>query len=926
MAIGELEPKQMRQSKQPEGEFVPDKGEAEQADRIVEKLEQPLPEDLVMDVDKYVGKRMQEQDSGNDLLGREVAEMLGSNTEESYIELVKDLRGHEGREAKSLNDVVRELPQLGDKERANILQALKVFSLALNEMQPAHKTAEEWEKLSEEEKDLVWVADITKRRVEIMAAEDIYNSDEVADKVKVKHALALGDELRAYGKEDALPETIKAEFELAANQANLFLKDTLRTKLKKKVPGQRSAVAEGNGRGGAAQAGAVDEVKGAGEVAEETLVPSAGETIVPAETVQKTPDQVETERVLAKDKIEPAREKAETETVKQRIFGREAIKKEDVKAIDKQLRELAEKGDAESAFELARELSHLRRAGIKLSGRGQEYYKDKLGAQVVAVRERGASAVAQYHVYLKYLGMESELSEQDRGIIRSGLREGVIGNRGKVASLTVNAKYLGVIKNADMMRDDLRADMKKQLNDRVNPEQVALEMARRKYLEVPYGLPDDQLHYQQRIDNQLDVSLKDGQCERYVKLKSYIDYVRGDERIGQGEMEKVVEYVEEAAERARQDGKWREYSSYIADAAYLSRRHEQIKGEGKPVARRDSSVDFVVNLEAEQEKLRAANKKQEKYQEEPSVKESHRERQTKAPKPREADARKEKRPIQPDGGKDGEADDASRSREVDPEQYLHRAKFARRAGEFNEAQGRSGWAGGNGKDILMRDRLELKWRENDLVRQRRELEQGGSGDNNDTRWANEAMEKLRRKADFSRVGKEKYLMRVLNEHKISGLEREARRRRYLNILGSEFGEAQKRDDKSMLGRVGSQWMERWISGFMVAKGWKKVQAAVPWGKGKRREVIRARQDTVKTMQEAAEDEAVDGRVRELLRRLAVEYELLNVREAKRLVKKTRSSGKRKKKKVIKQTPQSERGSGQKSTEGKDDEVPYRGVG
>ena len=45
---------------------------------------------------------------------------------------------------------------------------------------------EEWEKLSEEEKDLVWVADITKRRVEIMAAEDIYNSDEVADKGKVR--------------------------------------------------------------------------------------------------------------------------------------------------------------------------------------------------------------------------------------------------------------------------------------------------------------------------------------------------------------------------------------------------------------------------------------------------------------------------------------------------------------------------------------------------------------------------------------------------------------------------------------------------------------------------------------------------------------------------------------------------------------------
>jgi hypothetical protein len=244
--------------------------------------------------------------------------------------------------------------------------------------------------------------------------------------------------------------------------------------------------------------------------------------------------------------------------------------------------------------------------------------------------------------------------------------------------------------------------------------------------------------------------------------------------------------------------------------------------------------------------------------------------------------------------------DDNRAKNIDPEQYSQRAQFEEKTRKFNAAQEKNLAKWGNGKDILKRDKLELKWRENDLVRRRRELAVTGNEGNGEARWANEAMERLREGADLSEIVNEGYLMEQLERHKVSGVEREGRRQRYLGILRNELGLAQMIDKPTVMDRVTSLWMEKWYVRVNVAKGLDKVKALVPWGKKKRQEVIRARQDTVNTMLEAVEDNEVDSKVRALLQRMATEFEIMNVREVRRMLKYQRSKKKGKKKKTARQ--------------------------
>ena len=824
----------------------------ERADKVHKALNKPLPEELVRDVDNLIGKRLQEHEdesvlfsSDSSFFDREIGELseqmaagegegqIQKDEENHYINLIKDLSGHEGRRAKSLNEVWSETEQLKGAEKIKRLKAIKVFSLALNKMQPLHETEDEWVELKEGEKVLVRAAEITKLRVDIEAGNAVYES-KLANEIIIDHAKELRESFDDYALGDDIPEDVRVELKEAAVRAVSVVKDKTN-----KIEGKQDLVKE------PAVLESAKEDKGKGDDSERIGVES------------KPPIEHGEEKQATGSSFEHT--ESSIEFINRPIFEKDAIKREDLRVVEGQLRELAEKNDPRSIFGLARQLAYLKRAGVKMSDKGHDYFVGKLQEQVVAVRERGARAVAQYHVYLKYLKAETELSEEDRVIIRKGLREGVVGNKGKVASLAVNAKYLGVVKKADMMRDDLQADMKIQLEGGASADKVALEMARRKYLGMSHGLPDNQLHYQQRIDNKLEGYAQEGQWGNYAKLKSHVDYVRGDKVIEQGRREQVVGHVEERAKLARESGDWGAYTSYVADAVHLSRRHEQVEGEGEPVARRDSSVDFAVNLEVAQEELRAKEKERQRTKEK-----------------REGQKAGEER-----GGQKKELEQAERLR---AEQFPERAKFAKKVEDHEKSQDRRGEENNKRVDVLAMSESELRSREADLLR-RRESERRSESE--EDKWANETMEKIRDGADFGEVLNERYMVGELKKHKVSGTKREAARQRYMEILRNDFDYAQDLENPTVMDRASSLWMESWYARVKVAGGAGKLKAIWPGGKAKRgawRNVISARQDMVDTMKQASEDDSVDKRIRALFKRMATEYELLNVRDARALRK------------------------------------------
>ena len=879
------------------------------AERIEELLGKPLPVKLVADTDQYIGNILAERDEAGkggfikegegmnrkDVLAQNVIEMDKSSATDSYVDLIKRLRGHEGQTARSLDEIMQEANQLEGTDKVRRLQAIKVFSLALDEMIPAHSLSVDWEKLEEEKKALIRVAEITKFRVDVELGEAVvFASDKAPEEARVAYAKQVEETMRDYANGDDLPWGVRVEFGNEADRMKYYINQQLETQSAKTGENKKESVGDDNEAETVIQKGSeTDTVIMSDQTATEPAPEQSAPTVHP-----KMAAEAETVAVAA-EQSEAAEKAPESEYVDRPIFGREAIKSKDVKAIQEQLKQLAEKNDARSAFDLARQLAYLKRAGIKLSDRGKEYYAQSLDRQGEAMRERGGRAVAQYHTYLKYLGMEQDLAAEDKAIIRESCEAGGLGNRRHLASLAVNAKYLGVLDDVEFIKDDLEADFRGQLEEHVPADNIALEMARRKYLQVPYKLPEKYEEVQELVDSRLERCVKDGLWDKYVRLKGHVDYVQGGGTVEEENKEKIAGYVEEMAKRARKDGIWQEYSAYIGDAAHLS-RHNGKYGQANETKENQTEAESIVvgswiNLESEEGQREAEG----------------------------GEAKKEDGIPDTGMAKETERDEAGNKRVIDPEQYPNRAQFEEKAKKFNEAQENNPKAWGSVQDILHRERLELKQRENYLLKKRQEQEREGSVE---AQWANEAMDRLREGADFSEVVNEDYLMEHLLRHKVSAPEREERRGRYLGIMRNELGLAQMIDEPTMMDRVSSIWMERWYARWQVAKGVNKLKAVWPWGKAKRREVVRARQDMISTIEEAAVDEKVDGRVRALLQRLATEFELMNVRDAGPLAGKKHVSEQKKKKNKTKGAAQPQRGKGRESAAEKEKEASYGGRG
>ena len=882
------------------GELEHDEILKERAAEVAGKIEKPLPRQLVEDLDQYISGEVVNNPRGK-VLDEEVANVQkDEKSMASFGTMMDDLQGvNELRQARSLQEVWEDVKQLQREDKKKRLRDVRVLSLALGEALPDHEKVEDWEGLSEEQKQLIRVAEIMKLRSDIEIAENVINKGyEVADETKFKNTKELEEVVRDYAQGDDIPINIKEEFIEAVERLRKWPDERVNETL-----GERDEEKPTSRQGGVKETeGSVDVLGDALEkdqTESETIVQSASETVV-GKSVDWGEDKVAAADLSEKQtQTEQAGKKLTAEYVNRPIFGKEAIKSKDIKAIQEQLKGLTEKDDARSAFDLARQLAYLKRAGIKLSDRGKEYYAQSLDKHGEAMREQGARAVAQYHTYLKYLGMEQDLAAEDKAIIRESCEAGGLGNRRHLASLAVNAKYLGVLDDVEFIKDDLEADFRGQLEEHVPADNIALEMARRKYLQVPYKLPEKYEEVQELVDSRLERCVKDGLWDKYVRLKGHVDYVQGGGTVEEENKEKIAGYVEEMAKRARKDGIWQEYSAYIGDAAHLS-RHNGKYGQANETKENQTEAESIVvgswiNLESEEGQREAEG----------------------------GEAKKEDGIPDTGMAKETERDEAGNKRVIDPEQYPNRAQFEEKAKKFNEAQENNPKAWGSVQDILHRERLELKQRENYLLKKRQEQEREGSVE---AQWANEAMDRLREGADFSEVVNEDYLMEHLLRHKVSAPEREERRGRYLGIMRNELGLAQMIDEPTMMDRVSSIWMERWYARWQVAKGVNKLKAVWPWGKAKRREVVRARQDMISTIEEAAVDEKVDGRVRALLQRLATEFELMNVRDAGPLAGKKHVSEQKKKKNKTKGAAQPQRGKGRESAAEKEKEASYGGRG
>lgn len=281
------------------------------------------------------------------------------------------------------------------------------------------------------------------------------------------------------------------------------------------------------------------------------------------------------------------------------VFGREGISREDLKSVRRQVGERLAENSAEGAFAAARELAHLKRARVDLTAEGKRRVFDRLLEQRAAIGERDALQQARYLTYLKYLGAIDEVSAAERQRLELAIVERTARRRpADLDRLCVNAKYLGVRQDFSSMRPYLERDMARRLDKPDGEEGVAFARARRKFLELPHGLPDKHLQVEDRIDRRLMRYGQSGRWDRYVRLRTAVDYVRGGSAVEEPVQAAVAQHVAAERARARERGDWEAHTAYVADAALLSAQAEAARGEPQVRRAADSDVaQFLAGLE-----------------------------------------------------------------------------------------------------------------------------------------------------------------------------------------------------------------------------------------------------------------------------------------------------------------------------------------
>lgn len=277
-------------------------------------------------------------------------------------------------------------------------------------------------------------------------------------------------------------------------------------------------------------------------------------------------------------KVEPEVQSESKTSQREKVFGREAMKPEDFKAVGRELGELLTADTPESLFRAAKELVHLKRAKISVSKERREEVFTKLLSKREEMQKYGGMVTSRYLMHLKYLGVIQDIEPKEQSIIEQSIREridqGGIKNMKSqdLTQLCVNAKYLGVKMEYGSMASHFLQEIER-VNKPGDEQRVAYRLARMKYL----GVPSKELDVV-TAKNEKGIKAKEaefrakGLWDRFAKLRMLGNYIRGENLVDTKAQEEMVSYVSQAREQSQKSGKWNKFFSYVGTIVGLSER------------------------------------------------------------------------------------------------------------------------------------------------------------------------------------------------------------------------------------------------------------------------------------------------------------------------------------------------------------------
>ncbi|MEX1112633.1 MAG: hypothetical protein WEC84_04165 [Candidatus Andersenbacteria bacterium] len=344
-----------------------------------------------------------------------------------------------------------------------------------------------------------------------------------------------------------------------------------------------------------------------------------------------TPAEEQPEAPVATPEEKPVSE-SEPQKI-EKVFGREAIKKEDIIAAEQEITALLKEKTPEATFKAARELAYLKRAGFSVVERQRERVFGQLAAQREAMRDEGAGATARYLTFLKYIGAIEGATPEEKTLLENGIKERTDqGGRSNLKSLDLsalcmNAHYAGIELNGTTLEPHFAQEIEA-VNKPGEEHRVAIRLARARYLEIKSErLTAIEQSTRKTTDAKVAEFRAKGLWGKFARLKLIVDYLRGEPTtVDEKAQESLVAYTEKKRKSSQETGKWNQFASYIADILKLSKRKEvapeQIKkGE-------DPAKEFLSQLSEDEieppEKFLAGLSKEhqaadEKGQEEPPL-------------------------------------------------------------------------------------------------------------------------------------------------------------------------------------------------------------------------------------------------------------------------------------------------------------------
>lgn len=259
------------------------------------------------------------------------------------------------------------------------------------------------------------------------------------------------------------------------------------------------------------------------------------------------------------------------------FFGKEGIPEQDLRAMSSELKELFKTGQY---TKMARELAHLKRAGVELKGKSRDNALSKLKEQAETLQDK-PDELASYLTSLKCIGAIKEPTEEQKAIIQEAYNKRLAQNQvSGLSRLCINAKYLKVKEDFGDAQPYLMAEMKRQGRHGTEAG-VALLHARSKYLGVPSIVDQGEEQVSKflgalKVPQLLATLYNKRRWQEFARLGVIEKYLRGQAEIIESVQEKLARGVSEMGERAREKGSWSEYVRYVGDVASLSKSKEVV--------------------------------------------------------------------------------------------------------------------------------------------------------------------------------------------------------------------------------------------------------------------------------------------------------------------------------------------------------------